>query len=250
MPISWASKDASEVRNYRYSWLGRLNGAEIDTATLTVESGTVTLTNVTNTINAISATVTGGADCEDAVLLSTIVTNDAEPQTLEETITLKIRPSYLLNAGPSTSTKRQLIEMAYEECSLAGYEFDVTPEEQFSALRQLDALMAQWTAESMDLGYNAPATFGAGDLEDYTGIPDAAITGAAITLAMAKAPAMGKTMSAETRGRLSKAMLVIRAMCAQRREMGWARGTPAGAGNRSYWYNGGPFMPTGWTRCP
>lgn len=245
MPVSWASKDASEVRNYRYSWLGRLNGAEIDSATLTVESGTVTLSNVSNTINSISATVTGGDDCEDAVLLSTIVTDNGE--TLEQSILLSVRPSYLLNAGPSTSTKRQIVEMAYEECSLAGYEFDVTPEEQFSALRQLDALMAQWAMESMNLGYNAPAIFGEGDLEDYSGIPDAAITGVSITLGMAKAPAMGKTLSPETRARLSKAMLVIRTMCAQTRQMGWARGTPAGAGNR-YVYPS-PFMIAG-RQCP
>lgn len=247
MAVSWASKDPSEVRNYRYSWLGHLNGAEIASATLEVQCGTVTLSNITNTLDSISATVSGGEDCEQAVILSTIVTNETEPQTLEQAIALRIRPSYLMNAGPSTSTKRQLVEMAYEECSLAGYEFDVTPEELFSALRQLDALMAQWRADSMDLDYNAPDTFGAGDLEDYSGIPDAAISGVAISLAMAKAPAMGKALSVETKARLSKAMSAIRAMTALAPQQGWPPGTPAGAGNR-YRSRRSPFMPSSQSR--
>lgn len=146
--------------------------------------------------------------------------------------------------GPSTSTKRQIVEMAYEECSLASYEFNVTPEELFSGLRKLDAMMAEWSQSSKDLEYNAPAVFGGGDLEDASGIPDAAIQGVAINLAMAIAPAMAKTMSAETRLRLSKSMAVIRAMCAQRPDRGWGRSTVSGAGNRlRNW--GSPFMPTG-----
>lgn len=250
MTVSWASKDPNEVRAYRYSWLGRLNGAEIASATLTVQCGTVTLSNITNDTNSISATVTGGQDCEDAVLISTIVTNEAQPQTLEETITLRVTPSCFLNAGPSTSTKRQIVEMGYEECSLAGYEFDVTPEELFSGLRSLDALMARWKIGSRDLNYNAPAIFGQGDLEDYSGIPDGAIEGAAISLAMAMAPKMRKSLSAETRARLAMSMSAIATLCARVPPQGWGRSTPAGAGNRRWWgYGRSPFMPTGRGSC-
>lgn len=244
MTISWGAKDATEVVNRSYSWLGRLNGAEIDTATLVVASGTVTLSNVANTTNAISATITGGLECEDVVLISTIVTNEAAPQTFEEAITLKVRASTSLGAGPSTSTKRQLIEMALEECSLSGYEFDITPEETFSLLRRLDAMMAQWVAEGINLNYNFPDTFGGGDLEDYSGIPDAAIQGTTLNLAFAKAPTMRKSLSAETRARFNTSMSAIRTMSAKIPEMGWARGTPAGAGNRRWFYRNG-YMPTG-----
>lgn len=143
-----------------------------------------------------------------------------------------------------SSTKRQIVEMAYEECSLAGYEFNLTPEETFSGLRKLDAMMAEWTVSSRDLGYNMPTTFGGGDLDEASGIPDAAISGTAISLAMAIAPAMAKVMSAETRSRLSISMTVIRAMCAKvPRSQKWARSTVAGAGNRRYYY-GSAFMPT------
>jgi len=248
MSVSWGTKDPDEVRNVSFSWIGRLNGALIDSATLEVEDGTVTLSNIAYTDTGISATISGGADCETATIVSTIITDEADPQTLEQTFLVQI----VANAsalGPSTSTKRQIIEMAYEECSLAGYEFNVTPEELFSGLRKLDALMAQWAQSSKDLGYNFPATFGGGDLEDVSGIPDAAISGASISLAMAIAPAMGKQMSGESRARLAKTMSVISTMCARPASMGWARSTVAGAGNRRFgWGYGSPFMPTG-RRC-
>lgn len=247
MSVSWGAKDASEVINRTYSWLGRLNGKEIASATLVVSSGTVVLSNVSNTTDSVSATISGGKPCEDVVLVSTVVTDEVEPQTLEEAITLKVRDSASLNLGPSTSTKRQLIEMALEECALSGYEFDITPEETFSLLRRLDAMMAEWVPQGMDLGYNFPATFGAGDLEDYSGIPDAAIQGVTISLAFAKAPTMRKTLSVETKGRYSTSMAAIRAMTAKVPQMGWARSTPSGAGNR-WWNSWGAFMPTG-PRC-
>lgn len=163
------------------------------------------------------------------------------------TITLPpVTPSPSDDTLPSTSTKRQIVEMAYEECSLAGYEYNVTPEELFSGLRKLDALMARWKVSSRDLSYNAPLQFGDGDLDDVSGIPDAAVEGTAISLAMAIAPAMGKQMSGESRARLNKAMSAISALCAKRPEQGWSRSTVAGAGNRR-WAWGSPFMPVGKT---
>lgn len=241
MSVSWGIKDPNEVRSYSYSWVGRLNGAEISSATLTVQTGTVTLSNIANTTTTISATVTGGEECEQVELISRVITDAGE--TLEETITLSIEASAWVNEGPSTSTKRQLIQMAQEECALSGYEFDVTPEELFSGLRKLDAMMAEWRSTNKDLNYNAPATFGGGDLDDYSGIPDAAISGVSISLALAMAPNMGKRLSVESRQRLATSMNAVRAICARVNDVAWARGTVAGAGNR-YRYTLDPFMPT------
>lgn len=246
MTISLGAKDPDEVKNYTYSWASQLQGAEIVSATLSVENGTASLLNVANTLNGISFTVSGGKDCERFSVVSRIVTNETEPQTLEQVFTLDIKANASAR-GPSTNTKRQIVEMAYEECSLAGYEFNVTPEELFSGLRKLDALMSEWAVLSMDLGYNAPATFGSGDLDDYSGIPDAAVQGAAISLAIAIMPAMGKSMGSETRARYSRSMDAIKAMCAALPVMVRPRGVPRGAGNRNYgvW---SPFLPHG-RRC-
>lgn len=244
--ISWASKDPNEVRSYRYSWLGRLNGAEIASATLAVDAGTIVLSNVANDINSISATISGGRDCEDAVIISTIVTDAGE--TLEEAITLKIRPSLTLNLAPSTSTKRQIVEMAYEEVSLSGYEFDQTPEELFSGLRQLDANMATDAAQSIALNYNFPPTFGGGDLEDMTGIPDGAVEYAALRLAKALCSKMGKTLNPMGLARLGEAKATVRALTAVIPDVGFSYGTPAGAGNRRNRFGWGPFLSRG-RRC-
>jgi len=242
MTVSWGAKDPDEVRHYSFSWIGRLNGAEIDSAALELKRGAVVLSSVSNTATGISCIISGGKPCERAELVSRIVTTAGD--TLEETILLSIEPSGWSQIGPSTATKRQIVEMAYEECSLAGYEFNVTPEELFSGLRKLDALMAEWRATDKDLNYNAPETFGGGDLEDMSGVPDATISGVAISLAMAIAPAMGKAMGQETRQRLASGMMAIRSICARARESGWARSTVAGSGNR-YWTHYSPFMPVG-----
>lgn len=240
--ISWASKDKDEIRSYQYSWLGRLNGAEIVTANLAAKCGTVTLSNISNTTNSISATVSGGQECEDVILISTVVTNDAVPQTYEESITLKIRPSLYLNLGPSTSTKRTLVSMAYEEVALSGYEFDVTPEEMFSGLRSMDAAMAADEAQGIRLNYNFPDVFGMGDLEDYSSIPDAAVEYASLRLAKALCSKMGKTLSQDARGRLVQATAAVRVLTASIPCMPYRYGTPKGAGNR-IWNGWSPYLP-------
>ena len=121
--------------------------------------------------------------------------------------------------------------MAYEEASLAGYEFDVTPEELSTALRRLDALMAEWEP-TIALGYNFPAIFGTGDLNDPSGIPDFAIDVAAKYLALRIAPMMGKTYSAESRYALAAGMRDLRARTVVVPTATLPRTTPRGTGNR------------------
>jgi len=122
--------------------------------------------------------------------------------------------------------------MAYEEASLSGYEFDITPEEQVSALRRLDALMAEWRAQSINLAYNFPATFGAGGLDDPSGIPDSAVNVAAMQLAIRIFPMFGKRTSAETRYALAQGLNALRASTAFIPALNLPRGTPLGQGNR------------------
>ena len=50
-------------------------------------------------------------------------------------------------------TKRQFINAALEEIGLASYVFDIQPEELESALRRLDAMMADWNAKGIRIGY-------------------------------------------------------------------------------------------------
>jgi hypothetical protein len=139
----------------------------------------------------------------------------------------------------STSTKRQIVTAAYEECSLAGYEFDITPEEQIAALRQLDALMRMWQP-TLPLGYNFPAAIGAGDLDDPSGIPDYAFDVSAQYLALRIMPKMGKSISAESRYALAAALVSLRTQASFIPNATLPRTTIRGAGNR--WNRQWPFF--------
>src|SRR4051812_15238244 len=55
-------------------------------------------------------------------------------------------------------TKRQLAADALGSIGIADYEFDVTPDEQLSVIRRLDAMMATWEARGVRVGYLFPAT--------------------------------------------------------------------------------------------
>jgi hypothetical protein len=134
----------------------------------------------------------------------------------------------------STSTKRQIVTGAYEECSLAGYEFDITPEEQVAALRQLDAIMREWQP-SLPLGYNFPASIGSGDLDDPSGIPDYAFDVACKYLALRVMPKMGKSMSGESRYALAAGLNVLRAQASFIPNATLPATTVRGSGNR--WRN-------------
>ena len=96
-------------------------------------------------------------------------------------------------------TKLDLIGAAFEEIGLAGYEFDLTPEEQAGALRRLDALMASWNAVGIRIGYALPSTPGGSDINAQSGITDDAYQAAYTALAISVAPTFGKQVSNETR---------------------------------------------------
>lgn len=218
-------------------WAKELGSDVISTFTLTVSSGTVTVSEATNFGQFIRFLVAGGANGETATLAMSVTTFG--DQVLKRTLSLLVSNG-VTAITPITTTKRTIVNMAFEEIGLAGYEFDATPEEQFSALRRLDALMAQWRGSSLDLGYNFPPAIGAGDLNDAANIPDFAVNATAISLGLRIMPAIGKMMSAETRLALAQGMVAIRTYCAVIPERTLPRSTARGAGawNQPWW----PFV--------
>lgn len=130
--------------------------------------------------------------------------------------------------------KRDLIQLAYEECGQAGYEFELTAEEYASALRRLDALMYEWRdGYGIDLSYNF-ANYGKGSPEDESGIPPAATQVVATYLAMRVAPGIGKTMTAESSGALARSFSLLRTTYTNMPRMGFRAGTIRGAGHRRF----------------
>ncbi len=133
--------------------------------------------------------------------------------------------------------KRDIIQMAREFCSLAGYEFGDTPEEEASHLRELDAMMAE---EPWDLlGYD-PATYGSGRPEDPSGIPNWALSAVSKYLGLRIAPGLAKSVTPEAKAALaiSYSKLVSRLSVIPSMPR---RNTPRGSGN-SYWSTWRPFI--------
>lgn len=222
---------------YVIPWAHQIGDDWIESFTLTVNSGTIVIDSRENTSQNIVAVISGGANAETATLTAEIVT--AGGQRISRPLSLSIADG-VTAVTPDTTTKRTIVEIAYEEATLAGYEFDQTPEEWFSGLRRLDALMAEWSGASMALGYNFPAALGQGDLDDAAGIPDFAVNGVALSLALRIYPVLGKSMSPESKTALAQAMVAIRAYCSSLPERSLANKTPLGAGNKP-WSTWQPF---------
>jgi hypothetical protein len=62
-------------------------------------------------------------------------------------------------------TKRQFITAAFEEIGLASYVFDLQPQDLQTALRRLDAMMAEWNGKGLRLAYPIPLSPEDSDLD-------------------------------------------------------------------------------------
>jgi hypothetical protein len=218
---------------YFADWTKQLGEDCITTFTLTVTAGTVTIPETPCLFDGafIRFLVAGGADGEMALLTCTVHT--VGKQELIREIQLFVSDQSV-SVTPSSVAKRALIEMAFEEIGLAGYEFDPTSEEYASALRRLDAIMAEWRTSSLDLGYNAPAVVGDSDLDDPSGIPDDAVRPVFLTLAFDVCPPLGKSMSVESKARYASSMDLLRTRYAPKIERRLPRTTPIGMGHRPW----------------
>lgn len=225
------TKAPTDILAYDLDFAPQLDGDCISTFTAVVDTGTVDIEKQTSTTQGVRLLISGGAADEDATLSVQITTNGG--QVFTQAFTLPIRDGAQA-VIPTTAQKRAIIEMTFEEMTLAGYEFDATPEEQFAYLRQLDAMMAEWRGPGRELAipYNAPAVFGEGDLNDESGIPDFAIQAVALSLAKRCAPKIGKSLSAETQASLVSGMDAITAAFSPRVQRSLGRTTPRGAGQR------------------
>lgn len=129
-------------------------------------------------------------------------------------------------------TKREFIDLALEEIGLAGYEFDIQPEQLNLALRKLDNQMAKWNGLGISLGYPLPSSPNNSKLNDDTNVPDSANEAVYKNLAIAMAPSFGKTVSAETRQGAREGYLVLLTRAVQPNEFQMPASVPIGAGNR------------------
>lgn len=139
-------------------------------------------------------------------------------------------------------SKRQFVAAAFEEIGLASYVFDLQPEQLQSALRRLDAMMADWNGKGIRLGYPLPGSPQDSELDEPTLVPDSANQAILTNLAIRLAPSYGKMLMPETKAvaKDSYNTLLQRATAPIPQQM---PGTmPAGAGNKPYRNNDNPYL--------
>ena len=138
-------------------------------------------------------------------------------------------------------TKRQFITGAFEEIGLADYVFDLSPEQLESALRRLDAMMMEWNAKGIRLGYPSPSSPQDSDLDTETNTPDGAWEAVITNLAVRIAPGYGKTVSPDTKMVAKDAYNTLLQRATFPLEQQLPSTMPSGAGNKPWWYDN-PFL--------
>ena len=129
-------------------------------------------------------------------------------------------------------SKRQFVTAAFEEIGLASYVFDLSPEQLESALRRLDAMLAEWNAKGIRLGYPLPGSPENSNLDAESTVPDSANEAIITGLAVRIAPSLGKQLMPETKVTAKQGYNTLLARACQPIEMQLPGTLPAGAGNK------------------
>ena len=140
-------------------------------------------------------------------------------------------------------TKKQLIDEAFGELALQGYEFDISAEEQQTALRRLDTMMATWEAKGIRVGYAFPSSPDDSDIDADSGLPDAAIETTYLNLAIRIAAGFGKQLPSDTRRNAREGYDALLWKAAQPIEQQQPSTMPRGAGNRIWRNSERPYFP-------
>nr|KVE53675.1 hypothetical protein WS71_06425 [Burkholderia mayonis] len=134
-----------------------------------------------------------------------------------------------------------MVEAAYEEIALAGYVFDLSPEERNTALLRLERMAASFDARGIRIGYNLAGK--SASLNDDAGIPDWAEEPFYTNLAKRLAPTLGKQLSMETMRAAAAGYRTLLLGNYEIPQMQMPRHMPIGTGNRRNTKNQQFFSP-------
>lgn len=144
-------------------------------------------------------------------------------------------------------TKSQLIQKAFGELALAGYLYDLDPDQLEDALQSLDAMMAEWSGVGINIGYLLPNTPDDANIDDLSGIPDSANRTVYMNLSVTMAAGRGKSLTAQTLSSAARgySQLLGAAARAAARPTPMPNTMPLGAGNKPWRRGcGSPFFPS------
>lgn len=131
-------------------------------------------------------------------------------------------------------SKRELVTAALDEIGIQGYEFDVSPEEDATMLRRLDAMMGVWEGKGIRVGYNFPASAGESNPDDDSGLPDMANEPVFLNLGIRAAPSYGKAVSPDTKANAKDGYDTLLRIAAYPSQQQMPNTLPRGAGNKPW----------------
>lgn len=140
-------------------------------------------------------------------------------------------PTIVIDGGYLGRPKGELIDSAFATCGLASSEYEIAPEETILALVRLNAMMAQWEADGLVLGYNHP-DYLEGNAAERSGIASANEDAVVGMLALRIAPHIGKQIAPEIRADIDRAYRSMLNRYATIPTMVMPRHTPRGTGSR------------------
>lgn len=128
-------------------------------------------------------------------------------------------------------TKRQLVLAAMGEIGLSSYSFDLSADQIEQALLRLDAMIGEWGARGIRLGYPIPSSPEKSDSYQETNLPDSAWDAVITNLAVRIAPSYGKQVSPDTKATARETYNTLLARAAMPAEIQLGP-LPAGAGHK------------------
>lgn len=129
-------------------------------------------------------------------------------------------------------TKGELIDGAFGDIGLASYVFDIEPEEQEAALRQLDSMVATWSIKGINIGYQLSSSTSDSSINQVSGVPQFAIEAIEKNLALRLAPKYNKQVSLDLKAQAKEAYNALLTAISIVPEMQNTSILPIGSGNR------------------
>ena len=140
-------------------------------------------------------------------------------------------------------SKRILVNKAYSDLAMAGYVFDLSPDEIQDAILGMDAMVAMWETQGIRIGYQATVDPEDADPDQPSGVPDWANMAVYKNLAIVQAASFGKAVPPSLAVAAKAAydgMLGL--IAANPPQMQFRGNLPCGAGWKRSNANGGPFV--------
>jgi P22 tail accessory factor len=132
--------------------------------------------------------------------------------------------------------KRQFIQQAFNEIGLGSYFFDLSPEQLQHALVTLESMIGGFYTNGIMIGYPISGDVHNADIDEATDVPFNLTQPVYTNLAVALAPAYGKTPPPETKLAANNGYTLLCMQAAKPKKVRLPLDMPLGAGNKRVLY--------------